>query len=100
MSKLKAELSTTIEDEEAYSQLQDKVDTINAAFEDQLREKIPGITAQEIRYCSLLRLGMNNQQIAQLLNKSDATIRTYKHRITKKAGLAGRNALQLLVEQL
>ncbi len=100
LGKLKAELSTTIEEQEVISQLQDQVETINAAFEDRLREKIPGITGQEIRYCSLLRLGMNNQQIAQLLNKSDATIRTYKHRITKKAGLEGRNALQLLVERL
>ncbi|MEM9259255.1 MAG: hypothetical protein AAGA62_06375, partial [Bacteroidota bacterium] len=100
LSKLRSELTTTIEEQEAISQLQDQVEIINAAFEDRLREKISGITAQEIRYCSLLRLGMNNQQIAQLLNKSDATIRTYKHRITKKAGLAGRNALQLLVERL
>ncbi|WP_157500981.1 hypothetical protein [Lewinella sp. 4G2] len=98
--KLRSELSTTIEDQEMISKLQDQVETINAEFEDRLRDKIPGITAQEIRYCSLLRLGINNQSIAQLLNKSDATTRSYKYRITKKAGLGGRNALQILVDSL
>ncbi|MEM6398485.1 MAG: hypothetical protein AAF741_19200 [Bacteroidota bacterium] len=94
------ELSPTVEERAAISELQDRVETINAAFEDHLKERIPGITAQELRYCSLLRLGMNNQQIAQLLNKSDATIRIYKHRVNKKANLKGKNALQELVDQL
>ncbi|MEM9258565.1 MAG: LuxR C-terminal-related transcriptional regulator, partial [Bacteroidota bacterium] len=100
LGKLRSEFATTISEQEVISNLQDQVETINAAFEDQLRERIPGITGPEIRYCSLLRLGMNNQQIAQVLNKSDSTIRTYKQRIMQKAGVTGRNALQLLVEQL
>lgn len=100
LDKLKRELASTVNNQESISELQNRVETINAAFEDNLRAKVPGITAQEVRYCSLVRLGMDNQQIAQLLNKSDATIRTYKHRINKKAGLEGKDALRALVERL
>ncbi|MEL6355943.1 MAG: LuxR C-terminal-related transcriptional regulator, partial [Bacteroidota bacterium] len=77
-----------------------QVETINAAFEQRLTEHIPGITAQEIRYCGLLRLGMDNQQIAKLLNKSYGTVRIYKHRISKKAGIDGKEALKKLVDSL
>ncbi|MEO0790775.1 MAG: hypothetical protein AAFY36_19075, partial [Bacteroidota bacterium] len=49
LGKLKRELSSTIDDQEIVSKLQDQVETINAAFEQRLTEHIPGITAQEIR---------------------------------------------------
>ncbi|MEM9835715.1 MAG: hypothetical protein AAF828_04395 [Bacteroidota bacterium] len=100
LQKFRRELATTVENYEATSALQDQIETINTAFEDNLRGRIPGITGQEVRYCSLLRLGMTNQQIAQLLNKSDTTIRSYKYRINQKAGLQGKDALRALVERL
>ncbi|WP_173021501.1 LuxR C-terminal-related transcriptional regulator [Lewinella sp. W8] len=97
LDRLKRELSNTIEEQESISGLQDQIETINAAFEKRLRDRIPGISAQEVKYCSLIRLGMDNQQIAQMLNKSDATVRSYKYRINKKAGLAGKDDLRALV---
>ncbi|MEO0789910.1 MAG: hypothetical protein AAFY36_14670, partial [Bacteroidota bacterium] len=100
LDKLRRELSSTVDNQESISDLQDRVETINSAFEDSLRARVPGITAQEVRFCSLIRLGMDNQQIAKLLNKSDTTMRTYKHRINKKAGLTGRDALRKLIESL
>ncbi|MEM8585748.1 MAG: hypothetical protein AAGF87_15835 [Bacteroidota bacterium] len=100
LDKLIQELSRNVADETSVSEIQDQVEIINSAFENRLKDRIPGITAQEIRYCALLRLGMNNQQIAQMLNKSDATIRSYKYRVNKKADLANQDALKELVESL
>ncbi|MEM7575243.1 MAG: hypothetical protein AAF433_20215 [Bacteroidota bacterium] len=100
LGKLKRELSSTIEDQEIMSKLQDQIETINAAFEQCLTERIPGITAQEIRYCGLLRLSMDDKQIAKLLHKSYGTVRIYKHRISKKAGINGKDALKKLVDSL
>ncbi|MEL7377726.1 MAG: hypothetical protein AAFN65_12275, partial [Bacteroidota bacterium] len=100
LDKLIQELSRNVADETSVSEIQDQVEIINSAFENRLKDRIPGITAQEIRYCALLRLGMNNQQIAQLLNKSDATIRSYKYRVNKKANLEDQDALKELVESL
>ncbi len=100
LDKLKRELSQTIVDQESISNLQDQINTINTAFEERLRMRIPGISAQEVKYCSLLRLDMDNQQIAQVLNKSDATIRSYKYRINKKAGITGKGDLRALVLEL
>ncbi|MEM6395006.1 MAG: LuxR C-terminal-related transcriptional regulator [Bacteroidota bacterium] len=100
LDKLVQELSRNVEEEAAISEIQERVEIINAAFEARLKARIPGITAQEIRFCSLLKLGMSNQQIAQILNKSDITVRSYKYRLNKKANLDSQDALKELVESL
>lgn len=100
LGRLKKELSAAIAEQDAISDLQEQVDAISAAFVERLRERIPGITPQEIHYCSLIRTGMNNQQLAQSLNKSQSTIRSYKHRISKKAGVQQKDGLIKLIEAL
>jgi tetratricopeptide (TPR) repeat protein len=79
------ELSATVAAQEEMSLLQQQIETINASFEEKLRDRVPGITRQEIKLCSLVRIGMTNQQISALLNRSESTIRSYKFRLRKKA---------------
>ena len=100
LRKLIRDLTPKVSERETVSKLQDQVETINTEFEEKLQQRIPNITAQEIRFCSLLRLGMENQQMAQLLNRSEGAIRTYKLRVRKKAGLSGKDDLQKLLEEL
>lgn len=98
LRKLANELDVTVNDQEGFNQLQDRIDVINTEYETYLRSQIRGITVQEIRLCSLLKLGMTNQQIAKLLNKSDTTIRSYRFRLRKKAGVHTSAELLTLIE--
>ena len=97
LMRLLKDLEVDLDDESTLSELQDKIEDINTDFEQRLRERIPGITAQEIRFCSLLRLGMNNREIARTLHKSETTIRSYRFRLRKKAGVEGKGALTELI---
>lgn len=98
--QLTHELATALDDETTLTKLQQRVEDINDDFEQRLRARVPGITVAEVRLCSLLRLGMNNQEIAQTLHKSEATVRSYRYRLRKKAGVSGPGALAELVNDL
>lgn len=87
LNMLSLELDQAIGFQDQLSLLQDNIDKINATFEESLRSKIPKITLQEIKVCNLIKLGMDNHQIAVNLNKASGTIRTYKFRLKKKAAL-------------
>jgi len=94
------EIEETIDNQEQLSLLQQKVETINASFEESIRERIAGVSAQEIKLCSLIKIGMSNQEIAKILYKQDSTIRSYKYRLKKKAGLDSVKELERMVMEL
>ncbi|MEM9886767.1 MAG: hypothetical protein AAF849_12815 [Bacteroidota bacterium] len=94
------EIEQTIDNQEQLSLLQQKVETINASFEERIRERIEGVSAREIKLCSLIKIGMSNQEIAKLLYKQDSTIRSYKYRLKKKAGLDSVKELERMVMEL
>ncbi|MEM8526920.1 MAG: hypothetical protein AAGG68_19925 [Bacteroidota bacterium] len=94
------EIEETIDNQDQLSLLQQKVETINASFEESIRAKIKGVSAQEIKLCSLIKIGMSNQEIAKILYKQDSTIRSYKYRLKKKAGLDSVKELERMVMEL
>ena len=100
LTRLSNELESTVENQSNQDLLQDRVEEINSQFEAKLRDRIPDITVQEVKVCQLLKLGMNNQQIAEVLNRSDVTVRSYRYRIRKKAGLPAKGQLIRFLHEL
>ncbi|MEN0047381.1 MAG: hypothetical protein AAF806_10015 [Bacteroidota bacterium] len=94
------EIEQTIDNQDQLSLLQQKIETINASFEQRIRERIEGVSAQEIKLCSLIKIGMSNQEIAKILYKQDSTIRSYKYRLKKKAGLDTVKELERMVMEM
>lgn len=94
------EIEETIDNQDQLSLLQQKIETINASFEERIRERVAGVSAQEIKLCSLIKIGMSNQEIAKILYKQDSTIRSYKYRLKKKAGLDSVKELERMVMEL
>ena len=93
-------IDQTIDNQEQLSLLQENIDHINASFEHRLRETIDGISASEMKLCSLIKLGMSNQDIARILHKEDSTIRSYKYRLKKKAGLRSVSELERRIMEM
>mgnify|MGYP002588992783 CR=1 FL=1 len=56
-------------------------------FMDGLQKKIFGLTETEKRFCCLLKLGLNNQQLAVLLNIQPTSVDRKRYRIRKKGNL-------------
>lgn len=98
--KLRSELGQTIDNHDKIDLLQHSIDDINAQFEKKLREMIPAITQSEIEVCGLLRLGYNNTEIANIVNKTPENIRVNKFRIKQKAHIEDMKDLERLLKEL
>jgi hypothetical protein len=100
IKKLSAEMEQTIDQHEKIDLLQQHIEDINTQFESKLRETIPGITQSEIEICALIRLGYNNTEIANIVNKSAENVRVNKFRIKQKAGLDDMKDLEILLKEM
>lgn len=56
-------------------------------FVDNLQSQIPNLTEDEIRFCCLLKIGLNSQQLSILLNIQSASVSHKRYRIMKKGQL-------------
>ncbi len=72
-------------------QLLDLIDTnlkkILSPFSKKLSDSLISLTPNEIRIASMIRQGLTNKEIAQILNSSVRTIDTHRANIRKKLGL-------------
>lgn len=61
------------------------------SFIDVLCNRFSGLTNDEIRFCCLLKIGLNSQQLSILLNIQPASVNHKRYRIMKKGGLENTN---------
>ncbi len=59
-------------------------DKVNTDFISILKEKHPGVTANEIKLCTYLRMNLSTKEIAQLMNISVRGIEISRYRLRKK----------------
>jgi tetratricopeptide (TPR) repeat protein len=64
-----------------------KYQSVYTDFYDKLHTKSPELTAPELKTCSLLRLGMNSQDIALLIHQNTRSIEVKRSRIRRKLKL-------------
>lgn len=64
-----------------------KYQSVYTDFYNKLQTKSPDLTASELKTCSLLRLGMNSQDIAQLIHQNTRSIEVKRSRIRRKLKL-------------
>ena len=65
-----------------------KFNYIKPAFDNNLTKQFPMLTKGEREYCSFVKLGLSNKEIAYLLNISPDSVITKKYRLLKKINLS------------
>jgi tetratricopeptide (TPR) repeat protein len=60
---------------------------IHPEFDRTLLERYPELTANDLEFCQLLKLGLSHREIAELLNISSSSVMTRKYRLRKRMGL-------------
>jgi DNA-binding CsgD family transcriptional regulator len=68
-------------------------DKVHNEFVAGLKEKHPGITANEVKLCAYLRMNLSTKEIAQLMNISVRGVEISRYRLRKKLGLASEVSL-------
>ncbi len=65
-----------------------------------LQEKLPGLSAADIRFMALSKLKFNAREMAASLGISPNSIRMSLHRLRKKYNLADEESLEVIVESI
>ncbi len=60
---------------------------LHKGFEDKIREIAPDVSPGELRLISLIKMNLNSQEVASVLNISQEGIKKARYRLRKKLGL-------------
>lgn len=73
---------------------------VHPGFFEVLEEEYPNITVNDRRICAYIRIGLNNKEIAQLLNVESASVRKSMTRLKKKMDLGQEDDLREVIAQI
>ncbi len=82
--KLKKAIDSLVRDQAFTERLLDKFKSIDPNFINALSKKFPELTKSELEFCALLKLGLHNKEIAQILQISHDSVIKKKYRLTQK----------------
>lgn len=70
--------------EESKLDFQNRIDVLNTAFYESLKKNYPDLTPNEIKLCSLIKLNLENHNIAILQNVTIESVYKSRYRLRKK----------------
>lgn len=89
--------SLTILTDEEWARFQESFNKVYPGYFERLTEKLPGLTAGDIRYVALLKLQLNNKEIGGVLGIGPGSVRSIRSRLRKKLGLSEEDALEAVI---
>jgi DNA-binding CsgD family transcriptional regulator len=61
---------------------------VHPRFYNSLKQKYPDLSQNELKVCALIRLNLNNKQIAEITGKSSRSVENTRYFIRKKMDLS------------
>ena len=68
-------------------------DLIHEAYFHAIKEEYPALTAADLKFCALLRMGMTTKEVSKFTDLSVRGVETARYRLRKKFGLSGEQSL-------
>ncbi len=98
--KLKRAIVKNINTEKDWNIFKRYFEHINPDFFGKLKEKFPQLTNYDIRLAALIKLNLNNNEIATALNITPGSVKTSRHRLKKKLNLGKDADLERFIAML
>jgi tetratricopeptide (TPR) repeat protein len=73
---------------------------VHNLFYEKLAQRFPSLTANEIRLCALLKLGMNTKEISSVTFQNIRAIEAARLRLRKKLGMESNEGLSTFLQKL
>lgn len=77
-------LHTSFLKDEDWDEIKSEIDFVYPDFIEKLAERIPKLTEEEIRFCCLLKVGLDTIELSTLLSINPTSVDKRRHRINKK----------------
>lgn len=97
VSEISQHIEQLLQKGDYWTSFLDKFNQIDKDFIRRITQRFPDLSVSEMRYCALLRCGMDNKSIAHLLNISIESAMTTRYRIRKKMELESDDSLDRIV---
>lgn len=73
---------------------------VHSSFFKNLRNQFPNLTQSEIRLSALIRMNLDNHEIASLLNIESKSVRMARYRLRKKLAVDAETDLNLFIHRI
>lgn len=83
-NNLKKRFNKLIDSEEERSFFNQEIQQIDANFHIALKENYPHLTANDLKLCSMLKIGLSSKEMASLLSISSSSVDVARSRLRKK----------------
>jgi tetratricopeptide (TPR) repeat protein len=87
-------INIDINNERSWERFQKYFEDLHKGFDDKIRNIAPDISKSELRLIALLKMNLNSQEIASVLNISQEGIKKARYRVRKKLGLETADSLE------
>ena len=100
ITRLDKSLRLHLSDREALQSFEKTFTKIHPDFDIKLRAVAPDLSENQIRLCSYIVLGLNNQEIASLMNIKPGSLRQARLRLRQKFGLTKDDSLPEFLKKI
>ena len=100
ISKLVQKIEDRLETGQAWDGFEEHFDLLHDNFFKKLKDICPGLSMQELKICSLLKMKLNTKELSQRLNLSTRGVETSRYRLRKKLKVENRHSLVVFLESL
>ncbi len=87
LDELEKEIKNKIWVDDSSYDFHNRVEMLSRAFYEKLTKRYPDLTKTEIRLCSLIRMNIENKEIAILQNIEPSSVKKSRYRLRKKLNL-------------
>ncbi len=89
-----------LQDDNNWENFKKYFEEVHTDFNNNVKNKYPEVTANELRLMALLKMNLTSKEIANILNISNDGIKKARYRLRKKLNLSTEDSLQELVISL
>ncbi len=93
LEDLENEIKNKIWVDDGSYDFQDRIETLSNSFYKGLNSQFPNLTKTEVRLCSLIRMNIENKEIAILQNINPSSVKKSRYRLRKKLNLTQKQDL-------
>lgn len=87
-NNLKKRFKKLIDSEEERNYFNQEIKQVDANFYLTLRERYSNLTANDLKLCSMLKMGLSSKEMATLLSISSSSVDVARSRLRKKIGIS------------
>lgn len=100
LTQLRKRISNHLDLDQSWETFKLHFDEVNPRFFTSLKNISNDLSYKDQKLCAYIKLGMDNKQIARLLNISPGSARTSLYRLKKKLGIDQDENLRVLIDEL